>query len=190
MDEFLLNTYPFTNTVFQHQVPAFSDDYRSVEGVIDLFVNFGVPKNKISVLFPTYGFSLNRINCDSNTNIGCPSGGEATTYLFPEEIFTQYSKDSNTAWQDYKTVCRVINDPTWTKAFDDIQKVPYAYNDQFWLSYDDYTSWKIKADIVKKKQISGVVIDEINYDDITGYCDGIPYPAVRAIKSLFETKHY
>ena len=146
LDEIIIVTYAVNTNLLEHQSPAYSSsDFRSVDGVVDMFLNFGVPNNKISVAFPPAGYSWKRISCNSNTDIECPSNGEADAFLYPEDVLTQYSKDISIPWQDYKTVCRVINDPSWTKVFDEEQKVPYAYNDQFWMGFDDYTSWKIKV---------------------------------------------
>lgn len=48
----------------------------------------------------------------------------------------------------------------------------------------NYKIFTIKIDLVKSMGIGGVWVDAINYDDLTGVCSGMPYPAITYIKSL------
>lgn len=42
-------------------------------------------------------------------------------------------------------MCRIIDDPVWTKKFDDVQKAAYAFNQDFWVSYNSFESIKQKV---------------------------------------------
>jgi GH18 family chitinase len=87
---------------------------------------------------------------------------------------------------DYKTICRVLRDSTWTKAFDLKSKVPYAYNDDIWMSYDSFQSYQIKTDIIKQKNIKGAFTSFINSDDSNGVCGNEKYPVTKYLKKQFK----
>lgn len=103
----------------------------------------GAPRSIISLGLDTYGFSFRRIPCKPQTEAGCPAN--STGYpIQTETILVVNSKNVVPFLQDRYTVCRLINDPTWTKKFDDVAKVPYAYNSEQWISYENEKSIRIK----------------------------------------------
>ena len=129
----------------QNSEPAYSESYRSVDGVIDLFLGFGCPKHKMSVAIRPFGSTFNRVSSSSPTTPGSPALGPSSSLIYPENVIQTPSMNTLIHLQDNKTVCRVVEDPKWTKNFDIVQKVPYAYNDVFWLSFDDFESYKVKV---------------------------------------------
>jgi chitinase len=130
----------------QNQEPAYSSDPSlSVDGAIDTFLRLGCPKHKLTLAIRPYGFTFARISPTSPTTPGSPSAGQANSLIYPENIIQTPALNTEIYLQDYKTVCRVIEDPKWTKKFDDSQKVPYAYNDVFWMSFDNFNSYNIKV---------------------------------------------
>ncbi len=45
----------------------------------------------------------------------------------------------------------------WTVAYDDFQKVPYAYKGNQWVGYDDQNSIKLKAEYAVSKNLGGIM---------------------------------
>ena len=80
-------------------------------------------------------------------------------------------------------MCRIIEDSTWIKKTDSVQKASYAYNTDFWVSYNSFESIKYKVNLAKQMGLGGVWIDAINYDDIYGAC-GDTYPVTDFVKSI------
>jgi len=168
----------------EHQSPTYSNDWRSASGIIDLFINMGVQKSKISLLVNPYGFSFKRIKSTSETEIGCPAAGVGSL-IYPGNTIVVEGKNTSPFSHDLPTVCQVINNPEWTKKYDDVAQVPYAFNDEQWMGYEDEKSIKAKADIVKEKGIGGVTIFMINSDDINNRCGNGEYSFIRAFANEF-----
>ncbi len=80
-------------------------------------------------------------------------------------------------------MCRIIEDSSWIKKNDTVQKVSFAYNNNFWVSYNSFESIKQKIQFVKEMGLGGVWMDAINYDDIYGSC-GLTYPVTDYVLSL------
>lgn len=110
----------------------------------------GAPRSKISLELDNYGMSFKRIPCTPQTEPGCPADGLGSS-IYSEMILEVNSKIPWPFVHDRDTLCRMIDDPTWTKKFDDEAQVPYAFNSEQWMSYENEKSLKIKVIIHNKK---------------------------------------
>lgn len=117
----------------------------SVENIIDTFIGFGCSKEKLSVIIKPYGSNFERTSATSDTKPGSSSNGPAKSLIYAEDVILIPSLNINIEYPGYGTICRLMNDSKWTKNKDEDQKVPYAYNDKYWLSYDDFDSIKTKV---------------------------------------------
>lgn len=59
-------------------------------------------------------------------------------------------------------------DPNTTIVFDHYSKVPYAYREYEWITYDDYESITIKAQWIMDNHLGGSMTFPLNYDDYNG----------------------
>ena len=194
-----------------HHAPAFSNHYDSYSQIIELFLNLGALKSRMSIGIDILGFGFKRVSPESSTDIGkflnflsrfeknpnvlnilvlLIEGSAAnglSSLIYTENLLVVPDKSINIYQYDYKTICRLLNDPAWTKAYDFKQKVPYAYNKDFWISYDNFQSYQIKVDTIKQKNIKGVFTSFLNSDDFNGLCDGgEKYPVTKYLKGQFK----
>jgi len=109
--------------------------------------------------------------------------------LYTNYLILNSAKNLNVHQYDYKTICRVLKDRSWTKGFDLTLKVPFAYNNDTWISYDNYVSYQIKTDIIKQKNINGAFTSFINSDDSCGLCGDEKYPITKYLKKQFKQKY-
>lgn len=65
--------------------------------------------------------------------------------------------------------------------FDNEQKVPYMYEGNFWIGYDNEQSVQEKVKYAKNKNLGGVMIWSIETDDLHGFC-GTKKGLLNAIK--------
>lgn len=84
----------------------------------------GMPKEKLIIGIPTYGHSY-RLDNPLNHGLLAPANG--------------FGKLGEMGFVSYYTVCQFLHDGA-KSVFDDESKVPYAYKDREWISYDDVTS--------------------------------------------------
>lgn len=81
----------------------------------------GMPRDKIVVGIPTYGHSFNLDNAD-NHGLAAPCNG--------------YGSLGSAGFVSYPMVCGFLELGA-TKVFQNESRVPYAFKDNEWISYDD-----------------------------------------------------
>lgn len=70
----------------------------------------------------------------------------------------------------------------WHFEWDSVQKVPFAVNNNQWISYDNETSISLKVDYVKRENLAGIMLWTIEMDDFRGVCEeGKRYPLLSLI---------
>ena len=138
-------SFPIENRhTLEHQSPAFSDGFRSANGMIDAFINMGAPRSKISLILSTFSDSFKRVKCQSEVEAGCPANGLGSIIYSENTIFVE-GKNILPHKHDLPTICKVVADPEWTKKYDSVAQVAYAYNSEQWMSYEDEQSIKVKV---------------------------------------------
>lgn len=69
----------------------------------------------------------------------------------------------------------------WTTVFDDQQKNAYSYNGNQWIGYDNTASVQIKAEYAINKNLGGIMVWAIDYEDSKNVCGGGAYPLLETI---------
>ncbi|XP_077011896.1 chitotriosidase-1 isoform X4 [Tamandua tetradactyla] len=63
------------------------------------------------------------------------------------------------------------------------QKVPYAFQGNQWVGFDDVKSFQDKVSYLKQKKLGGAMVWTLDLDDFTGsFCNQGPYPLIRTLK--------
>ncbi|GAB6032090.1 Glyco_18 [Chamberlinius hualienensis] len=131
----------------------------------------GMPKSKINVGIPTYGhtWALQNSSC--------------------HDVHSQATgPGSNEGWIDYPQVCTLLQSGG-TSEFDEESKVPYAYKDDNWISYDDVRSFTYKVQYILNEGYAGTMVFSYNSDDYAAVCDGqTRFPLIATVYNL--TKNY
>ena len=135
-----------TSGKLAQQIPTFSSDFRSVNGIIDAFVNMGAQRSQISLIVEPIGISFKRVDCQSEVEPGCPAN-DLGSIIYSENTLNVEGNNGYPFILDLPTVCRVLADPEWTKKYDSVAQVPYAYNSGQWMGYDNEQSIKAKVNI-------------------------------------------
>uniref|UniRef100_G1KBT4 GH18 domain-containing protein n=1 Tax=Anolis carolinensis TaxID=28377 RepID=G1KBT4_ANOCA len=135
----------------------------------------GAPAEKLLMGFPTYGRSL-----------GLWSSGDAglCTSISGAGPAGPYTEEAG--YWAYFEVCDFIKDAQ-VRWLDD-QKVPYAFKNNVWLTYDNICSFRYKAKYLKENNFGGAMVWAIDLDDFLGtFCNQGKYPLVSELKRLLET---
>ncbi|VFV31440.1 acidic mammalian chitinase-like [Lynx pardinus] len=70
-----------------------------------------------------------------------------------------------------------------TQAWDTPQDVPYAYQGNQWVGYDNVKSFDIKAQWLKENNFGGAMVWAIDLDDFTGtFCNQGKFPLINTLK--------
>jgi len=107
----------------------------------------GADRSKISLSVTPYGFSFKRIACTTETELNCPAAGIGSV-IYSEKTLVVDQKNIASFIHDRPTICRIISDPEWAKKYDEFAQVPYAYNSEQWIGYDNEQSIKAKVKIL------------------------------------------
>ena len=85
-------------------------------------------------------------------------GGDAGEYTGEKGILSYYE------------ICPQVKSGNWTKAYDSVGKVPYAFKEDQWVGYEDEDSIAIKMDYIRQNGYGGGMIWAIDLDDFRGTC--------------------
>lgn len=122
-----------------------SNQYKiSIDSSVKAWINSGLPKDKLIVGVPFYGYKFNVLK---NTNNGLYqkfSGGNALSY--------------DSIYKDY------LNKPEFIKYFHEESLVPYISNGSTFISYDDAQSIGLKAEYILENNLGGAMIWELSQD--------------------------
>ncbi|XP_055611238.1 endochitinase-like [Uranotaenia lowii] len=176
-----LNTYDlrgFWNKVADVHTPMTRRSFEpstfatlNVNGGVDNWLNGGCPSEKIILGVATLGRSFTLkysfMNTPYSPTIGAGTSGE----------FTQYK-----GFMAYYEVCQRIL-AGWKVRRGPEGTVPYITANDQWIGYDDVESLREKVDLVRSKQLGGVMVYALDMDDFNGFCGNKRYPLTSFISS-------
>ena len=131
----------------------------NINSSVHYWLSHGAPRSKVIVGLPFYGASFTLKNAKQHGLYAKASGpGKAAPY----------TGEAGTI--GYNEMCVDIRDGGWHVVRDKEQRVPYAYKGNQWVSYDDATSIREKAEYVRSMDLGGAMIWSIDTDDFNGHC--------------------
>ncbi|XP_077979652.1 putative chitinase 10 [Glandiceps talaboti] len=169
------------NSVTGHNSPLYaaSDEYGSaatlnVEWAVNYWLDGGCPPSKLLVGMPTYGRSFTLSSSQNGMGAPANGGGDAGTFTRESGFLAYYE------------ICQNLQNGA-TKVWDDERAVPYYYQGNQWVGYDDLDSFKIKLNWLKSMELGGTMVWAIDLDDFSGeFCNQGSYPLLNLIKTELE----
>jgi len=133
------------------------------------WVQNGCPAAKLNIGIGTYGRCFQLTSANEN-GVDAPARGPCTAGTWTREA----------GFLAYYEICQMLGNAGTVKVFDAEQQVPYAYNGDQWVGYDDLDSIAAKVAWVKAGGYGGIMTWAIDLDDFSGnYCNAGPYPLMR-----------
>lgn len=128
-----------------------------------MWVDGGVPKNKLILGVPFYGRTYTLQDAESRGLKAYINkerkGGLPGTYT------------NSTGFLAYFEICSLISQNNgWTRKFDQIGKAPYAYKGDQWVGYEDAESVAAKMDYLMEQGYGGAMVWALDMDDFRGSC--------------------
>ncbi|WP_240501964.1 glycosyl hydrolase family 18 protein [Bacillus sp. MUM 13] len=111
---------------------------------MQLFLDKGVPANKLVMGVPFHGYEYKGVNNTSNGLNQSYSGADSVNYAAIEKNF--------------------IGKNGFVRYWNEDSQVPYLWNGSTFISYDDAESMDQKAAFIKSKGLAGAMIWEISQD--------------------------
>ncbi|XP_071128455.1 acidic mammalian chitinase-like [Mytilus edulis] len=124
----------------------------------------------------SYGRSF-ILNNTSETGLGAPSSGQGTAGSTTREK----------GFLSYYEICYDIMYQNWTEIWLDEQKVPYAYHDNQWISFETPKSIAIKTKYIMDNGLGGGMMWALDLDDFHGVCGQGKNPLI-TMKDVFSGK--
>ncbi|XP_076797324.1 chitotriosidase-1 isoform X2 [Arvicanthis niloticus] len=140
---------------------------QNVDAAVNLWLQKGTPANKLILGMPTYGRSFT-LASSSDNKVGAPATGPGAPgpYTKDKGILAYYEVCS------WKEVQRIED-----------QKVPYAFQGNQWVGFDDMESFRAKVAYLKQKGLGGAMVWVLDLDDFKGsFCNQGQYPLIRTLR--------
>jgi chitinase len=148
-----------------------NQDYLNADWAVNYWINSGMPKKKIVLGLATYGRTFKLKNSFQYSEGSEAIGAGEAGFITKEPGFLSYYE-----------ICEKLHEG-WTDSWSDEQKVPFAYSNNEWVSYENAKSLTIKAKYAVEKDLAGVMFWTIDYDDFEGkFCGQGKYPLLTAVK--------
>uniref|UniRef100_A0A3Q1JG55 Acidic mammalian chitinase n=1 Tax=Anabas testudineus TaxID=64144 RepID=A0A3Q1JG55_ANATE len=145
--------------------------YFNVDYAMNYWKSQGAPAEKLIVGFPTYGNTFTLSN-PANHGLGAPISGAGTPGKYTQEA----------GELAYFEICGFLKDGA-TEVWNQAQDVPYAYDGNQWVGYDNIKSFQIKANWLTTSNFGGAMVWTIDMDDYLGtFCNQGKYPLINVLK--------
>lgn len=172
----------------QNRLPHYNAEYQ-----ISYWLQHNCPANKIVLGMASYGRAW-KLTADSATSGGAPvvpktDGGaepgmqsQTRGLLSWPEICIKLPRPENLYLKGAEAPLTRVTDPTKRYGTYAV-RLPDTNGDHgIWVSYVDAESAGNIASFVHAKQLGGLSINDLSYDDFRGLCNGDKYPLLRAAK--------
>ncbi|XP_014608159.1 PREDICTED: chitinase-3-like protein 2 isoform X1 [Polistes canadensis] len=132
-----------------------------------------MPRDKIVVGIPMYGHSY-KLDNPLNHKLLAPAIG--------------FGQLGSKGFVSYSTICQFL-DSGAISVFENTSKVPYAYKDYEWISYDDNHSIYYKTKWILDNNFKGAMVFSLNVDDWKNECNANEtFSLTRAITKMLRGK--
>jgi len=160
--------------------------YFNVWDTLSVYLENGVPKEKIVMGIPLYGrgFVLN----DTEQNglyCGAHAGIPAGPYTRQKGIWG-YQEIMQAKNNDTLINLPDANPHDWTEVVDDCYHAPYIYNGPYWIGHDDEASCILKGKFINFMDFAGAFVWSIDTDEFRGDY-GKKFPLLHAIHEGLES---
>lgn len=130
------------------------------------WVNNGCPNEKLVIGLGTYGRCFTLTNA-ANNGVGAPVRGACTAGTYTREA----------GFLSYYEICEFLKRPGTVTVYDPENRVPYSYNGDQWVGYDNEQSLTEKVNYVKDRGFGGWMTWTVDLDDFSGnHCGNGRYP--------------
>ncbi|XP_059486424.1 chitinase-3-like protein 2 [Neocloeon triangulifer] len=181
-----LMTYDFHSYVWYlpvtgHNAPLYSNHYDkglfttlNTNWSANYWHDLGMPRRKIQIGIPTYAHTFRLVNPENN-GLNAPAIG--------------FGSIGVKGFAHYADICNFTSQPNTGVRWDNESKVPYAFNNYDWVSYDNVTSVEQKTTLVKSMNFGGAMVWSLSHDDFSGSCGQGKFPLVNRIKKALHIRH-
>ncbi|KAF7994541.1 hypothetical protein HCN44_004013 [Aphidius gifuensis] len=162
--------------LYHHQ--DIEPSYFNANFTINYWISKGASPRKLVMGIPLYGQSFtihdpNRSGHGLNAPASAGLAGE----------FTQAA-----GFLAYYEICDRINNHGWTVVQDENNSIgPYAYKGNQWVSFDDVTMVKRKAQFIRDNHLGGGMIWALDLDDFRGKCGHGRHPLLSTLQQVLAS---
>lgn len=142
---------------------------------INWWINQGAPRSKIIMGLPSYGRSFTLTNANQN-GVNAFSSGPG--------IQGEYSGESG--FLTFMEVCQRVNQRGWTSVWEGTQRVPYSFNGNQWVGYDNIEAISYKLDYIIRENLGGSMWWSLESDDFRNLCGYGSFPLIRLAQSVMQ----
>ncbi|XP_018794816.1 PREDICTED: probable chitinase 3 [Bactrocera latifrons] len=148
-----------------------TNEYFNGNFSIHYWLQNGAPREKLVMGMPLYGqsFTLTEVR-QHGLNAKSTGPGQAGAFTRSAGFLAYYE------------ICEKVNGGGWSVEHDAQGRIgPYAYNGNQWVSYDDVSEIRRKAQFVKSLGLGGGMVWALDLDDFRGRCGCGKYPLLRTL---------
>ncbi|EDV94176.1 chitinase-like protein Idgf2 [Drosophila grimshawi] len=178
---------PLYEPTGQNRLSHYNADYQ-----VQYWLQQGFPASKLNLGVATYGNAwklspesgLEGVPIVANTEGNSAEGlqsQKAGLLSFPE-ICSKLSNPQNQYLKGNDSPLKRVTDPSKRFGNYAFRPVDGAVTEGIWISYDDADAASNKAAYVRAKNLGGVALFDLSYDDFRGLCTNDKYPILRSIK--------
>jgi len=106
----------------------------NVDWAVNYWISKGAPREKLVLGLATYGRSFNLTDTNQHREGSLAYGAG---------IAGKYTREPG--FLSFYEICEKLSLEGWQRVWNNEQKVPYAYKDNQWVSYEDIESLKLKV---------------------------------------------
>jgi chitinase len=149
-------TYDFHSSAYGvtgHNAPLYGNNQLNVDVAMQDWIQAGADRHKLIMGLGFYGQSYTLASEHAN-GVGAKTCGAGAVGPYTDQPGTL----------SYTEIHEKINSG-WTQRWDNVQKVPYAFCGNQWVSYDSVDSLKEKVRRARELGLGGVMVWAIEMDD-------------------------